>query len=128
MVGHSHLGHGKSAGTSEDLGYFAEPDGNACVLGDIHGLRRMTQQQYPDVPYFLLGHSMGSFLTRQYLGLHADGLAGAVIMGTGDIPVPVLAAAKAVCRVIAKVKGWRHRSELVNGMVTGGFEKKLGVG
>ena len=128
VVGHSHLGHGKTAKCAEDLGYFAEPDGNGCVLGDIHALRKMTQQAYPGVPYFILGHSMGSFLTRQYLGLHGEGLTGAVIMGTGDIPVPVLVCAKGLCRVIAMFKGWRHRSALVDSFVNGGFEKKLGMG
>lgn len=128
VVGHSHLGHGKSAKCAEDLGYFAEPDGNACVVADIHQLRTMTQEAYPGVPYYILGHSMGSFLTRQYLGLHPEGLAGAVIMGTGDMPTAVLKAAKGICQVLAMVKGWRHRSQTVNGMVVGGYEKKLGLG
>lgn len=128
VVGHSHLGHGKSAKSPEDLGYFAEHDGNACVVADIHNLRMMTQQKYADVPYFMLGHSMGSFLTRQYLGIHSEGLAGAVIMGTGDMPPAVLKVAKGICRAIAAVKGWRHRSTTVNGMAVGGYEKKMGPG
>ncbi len=128
VVGHSHLGHGKSAKSPEELGYFAEPDGNACVISDIHALRRMTQKAYPGVPYFILGHSMGSFLTRQYLGVHGAGLAGAVIMGTGDIPAPVLKAAMGLCTALAGRKGWRYRSALIDGFVTGGFEKKLGKG
>lgn len=128
VVGHSHLGHGRSAKIAGDLGYFAEPDGNACVIGDIHELRRMTQEEHPGVPYFVLGHSMGSFLTRQYLGIHADDLAGAVIMGTADMPPAVPKSAKAVCAVIAKAKGWRHRSDFVHGMVTGGFHKQMGMG
>lgn len=128
VVGHSHLGHGKSAKCADDLGYFAEPDGNACALSDIHALRTMTQRQHPDVPYYLLGHSMGSFLVRQYLGIHSEGLAGAVIMGTADMPAAVLKGAKGVCTAIAKVKGWRHRSRFVDGLVTGGFEKQMGLG
>ena len=47
------------------------------LIADIHTLRTMTQKKYPDLPYFFLGHSMGSFLTRQYIQMHADGLAGA---------------------------------------------------
>ena len=67
VVGHSHLGHGRSAGSAAELGYFAERDGCGCVLADIHSLRQMTAAEHPGVPYYILGHSMGSFLTRLYL-------------------------------------------------------------
>ena len=83
VVGHDHLGHGKSIQTEIDLGYFDERKGNQYVIGDIYQLQEMTRKKYPDVPYFMLGHSMGSFLLRQYLTMYAEGLAGAVIMGTG---------------------------------------------
>lgn len=83
VVGHDHLGHGKSIQTEADLGYFDERKGNQYVIGDIYQLQEMTRKKYPDVPYFMLGHSMGSFLLRQYLTMYAEGLAGVVIMGTG---------------------------------------------
>ena len=62
---------------------FDERKGNQYVIGDIYQLQEMTRKKYPDVPYFMLGHSMGSFLLRQYLTMYAEGLAGVVIMGTG---------------------------------------------
>jgi alpha-beta hydrolase superfamily lysophospholipase len=71
---------------------------------------------------------MGSFLTRQYLTLHGEGLSGAVIMGTADMPGPVVRAARTVSRILAAVKGWQHRSALVSMMVTDGFAKKYGPG
>ena len=83
VVGHDHLGHGNSVQSKEDWGYFEEKNGNECVIGDIHRLRQITQKKYPDIPYFILGHSMGSFLTRQYLTIHGNGLAGAIIIGDG---------------------------------------------
>lgn len=126
VVGHSHLGHGLTAKTDSELGWFGEPDGNEYLIGDIHKLREDTQR--PGIPYFILGHSMGSFLTRQYLGVHGEGLAGTVIMGTADIPVPVLKAGQAVCRIIAAVRGWHHRSALVSAMVTDGYKRKYGLG
>lgn len=128
VVGHSHPGHGKSVKGPDDLGFFAEVDPNGCVVGAIHALRTLTRKAYPDVPYFILGHSMGSFLTRQYLGIGCDGLAGAVIMGTGDMPPALLRVAKGICALLARFRGWHYRSTLVNGMVLGGYEKKLGTG
>ena len=63
VTGHDHLGHGGSIRTKADYGYFAEPDGNRAVLADLHAMTVRTKELYPGVPYFLLGHSMGSWPT-----------------------------------------------------------------
>ena len=86
VVGHDHLGHGGSIRTKADYGYFAEPDGNRAVLDDLHAMTLRTKERYPGVPYFLLGHSMGSFYARQYLCEYGQELSGAIIMGTGHQP------------------------------------------
>lgn len=125
VVGHDHLGHGKSVVSQDKLGFFHEKNGNAHVIGDIHQLRVKTERKYPGVPYFMLGHSMGSFLLRQYLGMYGNGLAGAVIMGTGQQPGIVLGAGKALCRIIAVFKGWEYRSDLINNMAFGGYNKRF---
>lgn len=128
VTGHSHLGHGKSMISKEKMGYFAAPNGNECVIGDIHQLRKITQEKYPNVPCFMLGHSMGSFLLRQYLGVYGKGLSGAIIMGTGEQPDAILSGGKLVCKMIAAFKGWEYRSDFVNSLVIGGFEKEMGKG
>lgn len=125
VVGHDHLGHGKSVLSADYLGYFAEKDGNACVIADIHKLRLLTAEKYQDVPYIMLGHSMGSFLLRQYLGTYAEGLSAAIIMGTGQQPGVILSAGKVICRLIAGVKGWTYRSKLVNNMAIGSYNKRF---
>ncbi len=126
VVGHDHLGHGKSVVSDEKLGYFGEPKGNFYVIADIHKLRVQTVEKYPNVPYFMLGHSMGSFLIRQYLGLYSGGLSGAIVMGTGKQPNAVLAMGKFVCKMIASVRGWDYRSKFVNSLAVGAYEKKMG--
>ena len=125
VVGHDHLGHGKSVVNAERLGFFHEKHGNTYVVADIHQLRKDTQEKYPNIPYFIMGHSMGSFLVRQYIGLYGVGLAGAIIMGTGDQPNLVLGAGKLVCKIIAALKGWEYRSKLVDGMAAGGYDKQV---
>lgn len=127
VIGHDHLGHGKSVTGPEKRGYFHETEGNACVIADIHKLRVLTEQKYPELPYFIMGHSMGSFLVRQYLGLYSGGLSGAIIMGTGEQPSLVLMAGRLVCKIIAAIKGWDYRSKFVNSLAVGGYEKKLGA-
>lgn len=125
VVGHDHLGHGKSVTDLEKLGYFHETNGNEYVIADIHQLRIMSEQKYPGVPYFILGHSMGSFLVRQYLGLYGLGLSGAVIMGTGDQPNLILDAGKMICKLISALKGREYRSKLVDSMAVGGYDKRF---
>ncbi|MBQ9932136.1 MAG: lysophospholipase [Firmicutes bacterium] len=126
VVGHDHLGHGRSVTNDKRLGYFHHPNGNDVVVADIHQLRVQTQEKYPKLPYFIMGHSMGSFLVRQYLGLHSEDLAGAIIMGTGHQPNGILSAGMFMCRLISLFRGWEYRSKMVNDMAVGGYAKKLG--
>ena len=67
VAGEDHLGHGKSVGENGTYGYFCERDAATVVVRDSHRLKKMVQEQYPGVPYFILGHSMGSFILRNYL-------------------------------------------------------------
>ena len=123
VVGHDHLGHGQSVFSSDRLGYFHKTRGNEYVVGDIHQLRVRTEKKFPNVPYFMLGHSMGSFLVRQYIGMYGFGLAGAIIMGTGDQPNIILGAGMALCKITALSRGWKYRSAFIDGMAAGGYDK-----
>ena len=66
VVGNDHLGHGDSVTSQEDWGYFAPEQGSDLVVEDLHQLRSQIQAVYSGTPYFMLGHSMGSFLLRKY--------------------------------------------------------------
>ena len=125
VVGNDHLGHGKSIQSKTEFGFFHEKYGNACVLSDIHTLRQRTIKKYPEVPYFMLGHSMGSILLRQYIQTYGTGLAGALLIGVvAEQPQVSLCFGQCLCRMIALVRGWHYRSRLVDNVVTGSFNKK----
>lgn len=125
VTGHDHLGHGASVNSPEEWGYFCEKKGNEVLLEDIHQLMLITQKEYPHVPYFLLGHSMGSFYARQYLCSHGDMLQGAIIMGTGFQPPFLVVSGMLLCRLIALFKGWKYRCTFVNNMAFGSYNKKF---
>ena len=87
-MGHDHLGHGGSVVSREEYGYFGRPDGNRLLLDDIHRVTRWAKAlpELEGLPWFLLGHSMGSFYARQYLCEYGGELQGAILMGTGWQP------------------------------------------
>lgn len=81
VYAHDHRGHGNTSGVPR--GYFADENGWAAVLDDIAVVGQQAAGDYPGVPQFLVGHSMGSFLTREYVFHHGEELRGAAIIGTG---------------------------------------------
>ena len=125
VIGHDHLGHGLTAGHDDDLGYFAREGGEQFLIDDMYLVTEEMKWKYPCVPYFILGHSMGSFCLRKYLTLYGDQVDGAIIMGTGEMPLAVVQAGKAFAGLLMKTKGRRYRSEKLTEMVFGGYLKKI---
>ena len=126
-VGHDHLGHGGSVVSREEYGYFGRPDGNRLLLDDIHRVTRWAKAlpELEGLPWFLLGHSMGSFYARQYLCEYGGELQGAILMGTGWQPRAAARAGRALCHLLAAFHGWRYRSKLVDSMVFGGYNRSF---
>lgn len=120
-----HLGHGKSVVSEDDLGYFAKQNGWQTVLKDIRALTEIVRPKYEGVPYFVMGHSMGSFFCRNYIARYGGELAGAVIMGTGFKSAFVTGSAKFMTRLVALFKGWRHRSKFIDKSAFGSYNKRF---
>lgn len=90
VCGRNHRGHGPQA---EQLGYFADKYGWNAILQDAHEVSLDIKKRYPHVPFILLGHSMGSFLAREYAVQFGAELNGLVLSGTGSYPRPLCIAA-----------------------------------
>lgn len=116
VVGHDHIGHGQSVLSEKDWGYFAPGNGGKILVQDIHQLRLLTQKKYRGLPYFMLGHSMGSFLLRRYIVSRGQGLSGAIIMGTGFTEPRSSQLGILLASSLAKVFGWRHRSTFLTNL------------
>ena len=99
VTGDDHLGHGKSVGEDGTYGYFCEQDPATVVVRDVHRLKKLTQEEYPGVPYVILGHSMGSFILRNYLFRYGSGIQGAIICGTGSQPPLLVKVSKALAGI-----------------------------
>lgn len=125
VTGSDHLGHGKSIGKDKCYGYFCEQDSATVVVRDVHRLKKITQQLYPEVPYYIVGHSMGSFVLRNYISRYGTGIAGAVIMGTGTQPPLVLGMGKLITKLIQYFKGPKYVSKLINSIAFGSYNNKI---
>jgi alpha-beta hydrolase superfamily lysophospholipase len=125
VVANDHLGHGRTAATAADRGFFAARDGWTHVVDDVESLRRQTAEAHPGLPYFLLGHSMGSFVVRTYLIRYPGRLSGALISGTGQQAPALVTAGLALTDVIRLFRGPRRRSTVVNNMAFGAYNRNF---
>ncbi|WP_080875937.1 alpha/beta fold hydrolase [Oceanobacillus timonensis] len=79
-----HIGHGKTAYDSGNWENWGE-EGYMTMAEDEHQLRKIVQDEFPDVPFFLFGHSMGSMIVRSYLTKYGEGVKGAILCGTSGV-------------------------------------------
>ena len=122
VCGEDHLGHGK---TVEDGGFFAPKGGWDLVVRDVRRLRELEGEKYPSLPYFLLGHSMGSFLTRTYLIQYPGTLDGVILSGTGQEPAPLVALGRALASLECRRLGSQGVSPLVDALSLGAYNRRF---
>lgn len=125
VTGDDHLGHGKSVGEDGTYGYFCEQDPATVVVRDVHRLKKMTQEEYPGIPYVILGHSMGSFILRNYLFRYGTGIQGAIVCGTGSQPKALVKVSKMLAAVQGVFLGQKHIARLIDGLAFGSYNKRI---
>lgn len=130
VTGEDHLGHGlsvsdKTGEKEHPLGYFCHRDPATVVVRDVHRLKKTVQEQYPGIPYLIMGHSMGSFIVRNYLCRYGTGIDGAIIMGTGMQPRAVVKSAKFFAKVLSALQGEKHVSGFMDKLAFGGYNKRI---
>ena len=125
VVGHDHLGHGQSVAEGAPRLYFGPKGSWSWVVDDIYARRQLAGRHFPGVPYFLLGHSMGSFLARTYLIRYPGTVDGAILMGTGQMAPAVIAGGKAVAAEETLRVGEDQSSPLVQELAFGAYNKRF---
>lgn len=124
VVGEDHLGHGRTV-DDEKFGYFGPKGGWNLVSKDIRKLRTLEGERHPELPYFIMGHSMGSFLTRTYLINWPGTVDGAILSGTGQEPGATVAAGKLLCSLLCALRGADSHSDLANQLSLGAYNKQF---
>ncbi len=123
--GYDHLGHGRTARSPEELGFFAHKGGAELVTRDVGVFAEAVMEKYgKGKPYCLLGHSMGSFITRLAVEteVHPDKY---IIMGTGG-KNPLAGPGLALLGLISFFCGEKHISPLADKLCFGSFNSRFG--
>ena len=133
VVGNDHLGHGMTAAKlardsdgiidpaqNEERGWFSAEKGWQHCVADMHRLTAIMKKEYPDLPFILFAHSMGSLLGRAYVTQYTDEFKGVIFSGTsaalGTEPqlLTYLSGLKAI-------KGGRYRPDFTNKAMFGKY-------
>ena len=125
VVGHDHPGHGKTARIKDDLGHIDMKSGSSLLVDCTERVAEYIRESYPGLPRYILGHSMGSFVVRRYMTLYSKDLAGAVVMGTGTPPTPVLFAGRIMASIVGAFKGERHPSNFLKNLSFSGYNSRF---
>ncbi len=121
VYANDHRGHGQSAGSLEKVGYFeSTPFWNAALL-DMQQLTAIIQKEHTNLPVFLMGHSMGSLLTRAYISKWGNQLKGAIVCATGGDPGMLGKIGGVIAKLTAMINGKTERSDFLNKLSFGKF-------
>ncbi|SDN80996.1 Lysophospholipase, alpha-beta hydrolase superfamily [Paenibacillus sp. yr247] len=129
VYANDHLGHGRTAGSPEAVGKFGKDSFRSMVenMGQITNHIRTKYQEH--IPLFVMGHSMGSFLTQHYmvsyLRQHPDHVQGIILSGSNGKEGAALHAGIAIATVEAAFRGDHHRSKLLTSLSFGAFNNKF---
>lgn len=124
--GYDHLAHGDSISDAVSWGGLDPREGANHLIEDVHRMRSLMLAHTPaGLPYFVFGHSMGSYIMRDYIARHGEGLAGAILCGTGYIAPVVSTAGNVLARAISALRGKDYKSKLLDYLVVDSFNKAV---
>ncbi|MBS4174939.1 alpha/beta hydrolase [Bacillus sp. FJAT-49736] len=125
VYGNDHRGHGHTGEKAGLHGYFSDGDGFERVVDDLYEINQVIQHDYPKVPIFLFGHSMGSFLARRYIQKYGDSIKGVIISGTGGSAGLLGKIGKMLAQREMRKNGPTTPSPLMNRLTFGNYNKSI---
>ncbi len=123
VYANDHRGHGKTAGSLNNVGFLAKKDGWNLVVKDMFKLTIICKNEYIGVPVILFGHSMGSLLSREYITRHGHEINGAILSGTAGNPGSLGKTGVLIAKLASLFFGKRSKSNLLNYLSFGKFNK-----
>jgi len=121
VYANDHRGHGKTAGSPENMGYFSDENGWIKVVQDMHTLTNIVKKEFPGKPVFLFGHSMGSFLARHFAMLYGGEIQGLILSGTAGDPGVLGKIGLFIAKLDARLHGKKAPSPIMNKLSFGAY-------
>lgn len=125
VCGHDHLGHGHTASSPDEFGFLGAQNGWEHLALDVHTLRLLEGERFPGLPYFILGHSMGSFVARTYLIRWPGTVDGAILSGTGQESPLLVGFGKILATLLCSLQGPNSRSKLITALSLGAYNRQF---
>jgi alpha-beta hydrolase superfamily lysophospholipase len=125
VYANDHRGHGKTAGKVENVGFFAERNGWEKVVDDLKALSKHIKEKHPEAPFFVFGHSMGSFLMRDYVQNPPFKINGAIFSGTAGNPGIVGKVGVFITKLLLLFNSPQKPSKLMNTLSFGAYNNKF---
>lgn len=125
VYAHDQRGHGHTAQSREELGFFAERDGWERVVRDAEELLIEENARHAGLPLVLFGHSLGSFVAQQVIFRQSERLAAAVLSGANGARNPLASAGRLIARAERRRHGMRSSSPLITRLAFGNFNRKF---
>ena len=124
VCGNDDLGHGFTSKCAETDGFFANKKGYKFVVQDLHTMTLIAKEKYKNIPFFMLGHSMGSFFARYYAYLYKDELNGLILEGTSG-RVFGTTFGILLAKLIGAVKGGKSGCKTIEKTMLKGYAKYI---
>lgn len=116
-------GHGKTAGSTDNLGFFAKKDGWQKATDDLKLIVNTAKKEYPNLPIFLFGHSMGSFICRNFISQTGGSVKGVILSGTAGSAGLLGKAGILLTKILSFFKAKDSPSPLMDKLTFGDFNK-----
>lgn len=129
VYANDHLGHGRTAGSPDAVGKFGKDSFRRMAenMGQMTG--QIRKRYLEQLPLFVMGHSMGSFLTQYYMGTYLNQfpnqVQGIILSGSNGSEGAALGAGIALATAEAAIRGDHHRSSLLTGLSFGAYNNKF---
>lgn len=122
--GYDNLGHGKTARDDSELGFIAHKDGWIHLVNDVFAFENAVKKLYPNLPLYLFGHSMGSFIVRLAAENKPEGIKKLIVCGTGG-KNPLAPIGLVLAKTICRLKGEKYVSDFIINIAFGAYNKRF---